>query len=87
MSNNKITSGIYKNNNFDEFITNKKPLSKTIMNYNDYELNALEYKKAFELDKRTFFEFYLSLLKTNHLLLFTFFRKNDYNSKIIKILF
>ena len=86
MSNNIITSGVYNNNNMDKFTTNKKPLSNKIMNYNDYELNTLEYKEAFEIDKRTFCEFYLSILKTNHLLIFTLFRKNDYNSKIIKIL-
>ena len=40
---------------------------------------------ALKYDKRSFCEFYLSLSKVNHLFLFTFSRKNDYNSKIIKI--
>ena len=36
-------------------------------------------------DKRTFFEYYISLLKTKHILIFTFFNNKDYNSKLIKI--
>ena len=55
------------------------------MNLNDYELNSLQYKEALEKDKRSYCEYYLSVLKTNHLFIFTFIRKNDYNSKIIKI--
>ena len=55
-----------------------------IMNKNDYELNILPYKEALEIDKRTYTIYYFSLLKINHLLLFPF-RKNDYNSFIIKI--
>jgi len=53
---------------------------------NDYEMNNLSYKEALKLDKRTFFQYYLSLLKTNHLLIFTFYTNTDYNSKIIKII-
>ena len=61
-------------------------IDKTIMNLNDYEINTLQYKEALEMDKRVYYEYYFSLLKINHLLVFTFFRKNDYNSKIIKIM-
>ena len=53
---------------------------------NDYEMNNLSYKKALELDKRTYFQYYISLLKTKHIFIFTFFTTNDYNSKIIKII-
>ena len=53
---------------------------------NDYEMNNLSYEEALELDKRTYFQFYLSLLKTNHILVFTFYTSTDYNSKIIKII-
>ena len=54
--------------------------------YNVYILNDLEYSEASKNDKRSFFEYYLSLLKEKHTLLFSFCRKNDYNSRIIKIL-
>ena len=58
---------------------------KEIMNLNDYELNNLSYKEAIEKDKRNYCQYFISLLKTNHLFFFSFIRKNDYNSKIIKI--
>ena len=58
---------------------------KEKISYTDYEMNILEYKKALKIDKRTYIQYYLSLLKTNHLLFFTFFNNDDYNSKIIKI--
>ena len=56
-----------------------------ILNYNDYEMNNLIYKEALELDKRTYFTFYKSLLRQKHLIIFTFYTYNDYNSRIIKI--
>ena len=52
---------------------------------NDYEINNLDYKEALEYDKRTFLEYYLSLIRTNHLTVYSFYTKNDYNSKYIKI--
>ena len=48
------------------------------------EINILPYNKAKKYDKRTFSLYYLSLLRTKHLLIFTFYTK-DYNSRIIKI--
>ena len=58
---------------------------KEIMRAIDSELNSLSYEKALKLDKRTFFQYYFSLLKTKHLLLFSFYPSNDYNLMIIKI--
>jgi len=58
---------------------------ENIIKPNDTELNELPYLRARILDKRTYCEFYLSLLKTRHILIFSFFFSNDYNSKIIKI--
>ena len=55
------------------------------MKYNDDELNNLQYKEALKKDKRGYWQYYISLLKTKHPLLFTFFTNNDYNSKIVKI--
>ena len=51
----------------------------------DNELNGLAYQYAIEIDFRTFFESYWSLLKQNHLLLFTFISKNDYNLFLHKL--
>ena len=55
------------------------------MKYTDNEMNLLVYKLALKYDKRTFSMYYCSLLRTKHILIFTFFNNNDYNSKIIKI--
>ena len=55
------------------------------MKYTIYELNNLEYSEALKVDKRNYFQYYLSLLKSKYLLLFSFCNKNDYNSRIIKI--
>ena len=54
-------------------------------NLNDQELNSLEYKFAIQIDKRTYFQYYWSLLKKKHLILFTFLPANDYNLIAIKI--
>ena len=49
----------------------------------DIELNLLIYEKAIKYDKRTYCQYYYSLLKTKHILLRI--NTNDYNSKYIKI--
>ena len=53
--------------------------------YNDDELNDLPYEEAKRYDHRTYCLYYVSLLKTNNEIIFTFFYSLDYNSKIIKI--
>ena len=53
--------------------------------YNSLELNSLEYEEALKIDKRTYFQYYKSLLFTKHILIFTFFNYNDYNSLVNKI--
>ena len=59
---------------------------KEILECNDTEKNSLLYKKAIQVDKRTFVQYYLSLLRQNHLLIFSFYtNEKDYNSPIIKI--
>jgi hypothetical protein len=59
---------------------------KQIMALGDEEMNSLSYSLALNYDKRTYFQYYFSLLKTNHIILFTFYNHDiDYNSKIIKI--
>ena len=51
----------------------------------DEELNNLDYERAILIDKRTFFQYYYSLIKKKHLILFAFFPANDYNLITIKI--
>ena len=54
-------------------------------NYNDQELNTLDYNIAVYIDKRTYLQYYWSLLKKKHLILFTFLPANDYNLCTLKI--
>ena len=58
--------------------------NKNNFKYNDYEINSLDYNDAIIADKRSYALYYFSLLKTKHLIIFTFYTKNDYNSRIIK---
>ena len=51
----------------------------------EYELNYCSYKKALLYDKRTFCQYFFSLLKSNHLLFFAIIPSKDYNSQAIKI--
>ena len=53
-------------------------------NYIDSELNSFPYEEAVKNDKRTFWEYYASLIKTKHILISAFF-KADFNSNVIKI--
>ena len=72
------------NKNGNEFLKNNKE-NKTIMVYNENEINILKYIEAIKYDKRTYCQYYISLLKTKHIIIFTFFNSNDYNSMLIKI--
>ena len=80
----------FKNLNNYENVNNKAklPLSKNkkILRFNDTELNSMKYKNAIIYDKRTFIQYYISLLKKYNLLIFSFYcQKDDYNPQIIKI--
>ena len=95
------TNNRYFNNQKEETIGNKnikgikfssketknKALKKVkkVMAYNDEELNNLKYELAMKFDKRSYCQYYLSLLITKHDIMFTFFNNSDYNSKIVKI--
>ena len=65
-------------------ILNKKSNNKRVF-YNDEEMNEFDYEKAIMLDKRTFCQYYCSLIKKKHLILFTFILRIDYNLIPIKI--
>ena len=75
----KNTENIHRKNKND--LQNKK-----LLKFNGQELNSLSYKEALIYDKRTYIQYYISLLKSNHLLIFSFYICNkDYNSPIIKM--
>ena len=76
---------LYKNGLNSTNMENIVKQIKKIIPYNDEELNNLDYKLALKYDTRKYCQYYLSLLKTKHILIFTFCNNNDYNLKIIKI--
>ena len=78
-ANNKII--IYKGKN-PETKNNEKSL---FFDLNDYELNSLSYNEAIKYDKRSYWQYYISLIRTKHLIFCTFCPNRDYNSMIIKI--
>ena len=80
--NNLQNNNILKN--YNNIKIKKYILFKNKIEFNDYEINNLLYDEALEFDKRTYTQYYFSLLKMKHLIIFTFYTKNDYNSKIIK---
>ena len=81
------------NRNNNNLLTNssksqdKKTIEKVkqIMEYNEDEINTLEFHLALLFDKRSYCQYYISLLRTKHNFIFSFCHNNDYNSKIIKI--
>jgi hypothetical protein len=89
-SNEVNKSQLIKTKNDKKTLKNKddKNINKNIINYqnmNDYELNNLQYENALIYDKRTYFQYYWSLVKRKHLILFTFLPANDYNLITLKI--
>ena len=81
-----LSQNIIKNESSEIKMYNfPKNLDYTTKYDDDFEINSLSYEKALEKDKRSFIQYYISLLKTNHLLIFTFKTNSDYNSRIIKI--
>ena len=88
----KCENNIEKPNSFSNLkITNSTTVqtilekSKKILEFDEEELNNLSYKLALKNDKRTYTEYFISLLKAKHILFFSFCNSKDYNSRIIKI--
>ena len=76
----------FKNKNKNLKIEKKKTnINEELYNLIDKEINSLTYEEALKYDKRSYIQYYLSLLKTKHLLIFSFITKDDYNSREIKI--
>ena len=70
--------------NFPETIDsekNKNNIDKanTLLPLNEQELINLNYEEAISLDKRNYLQYYFSLLKKKHFILFTFYPSKDYN--------
>ena len=65
-------------------IVEKIPKKERYQYFIDDELNTLEYKYAINIDFRSFFQYYWSLLKQTHPIIFTFITKNDYNLFLLK---
>ena len=66
------------NNNFNENEVDNNNLS-------DYELNELSYEEALIYDKRNLFQLYLSKIKRENIIIFTFLSCDDYNLFNIKL--
>ena len=60
------------------------PKSKRYKYFSDDELNSLDYEYALQIDFRSYCQFYYCLLKETHLIIFTFFVRNDYNIFLLK---
>ena len=95
---NAINKKMTKKSSVNLFNFNKEKLKKNEksqqvldlnhINYqtlNIHELNSLEYKKAILVDKRTFTQYYCSLIRKKHLIIFTFVPIDDYNLLSLKI--
>ena len=90
-----INIGKVKSNNFQIHKNINKNKRKTIKTnyysfiknnkFYDSEMNSFPYQIALQFDRRTYFKYYVSLIKTKHPLLFSFIPKKDYNIFIIKI--
>ena len=83
---NNINNKIYLDNkiNINDLSSNQKKVKK-ILEFTDYEINTIPYNLACERDKRNFCQYYLSLIRTNHIFIFIFNWGTDYNSHIIKL--
>ena len=69
--------------NIKEIKPKKEP--EFMLKFTDKEMNSFQYEKALKYDKRTYLQYYISLIKNKHLFIFAFITINDYNSRIIKI--
>ena len=86
---NKSSSKLKKNKNLNLNNIRKENMktsngSDVYKKFIDYELNTFPYQTALINDKRTFFQYYISLIRKNHPLLFSFCPNKDYNVYIFK---
>ena len=64
--------------------TNEVKKLASVIDYNDDEMNDLPYDLALLNDKRSYWKFYVSLIKTRHEFFYAFCYNKDHNSRIIK---
>ena len=60
------------------------PKLKRAKYFSNDELNSLDYEYALKIDFRSYCQYYFCLLKETHLIIFTFFVRNDYNIFLLK---
>ena len=74
-----------KQSNYNKITEKGSDKNMNKKKYNNLELNNLEYKEAIKIDKRTYLQYYCSLIKMKHIILCIFFSSDDYNLTSIKI--
>ena len=87
LNNNVKTEILNENENSNRNKNNEEIIKKVkeILEYNNQEINDLSYELALKFDKRSYCQYYISLLRTKNILFFTFYKGNDYNIINIKI--
>jgi hypothetical protein len=77
----------YKNDSPKVFLNKSKNKRKNNnqLKYSEFELDDLDYLEAIKYDKRTFIEFFLCLVKREHLIIFTFIFCSDLNLLCVKL--
>jgi len=83
----------FENSNSNLEVSNKnisnikltKEVNTTQKDFTDYEMNCFNYEEAIKYDHRSYCQYYVSLLKTKHILIFTFCKIKDYNSRLNKL--
>ena len=88
IKNNQIKNRNLKNKINPKTIIKEKAsigIKENFKNYIDEEINGLPYNIAVKFDKRSYCEYYGSLIKTQHNLICVLFNNTDYNSGIIKM--
>ena len=73
-----------KNDKIINIIINKIEKEFRKKYFSNEELNSLKYEYAIEIDNRSYIQYYLSLLKLKHLIIFTFITNDDYNIFLLK---
>ena len=63
----------------------KKNIHNNNKYYTSQELNTMSYKEALKYDKRTYFQYYWSLIIKKQIFLFIIFNDDDYNLITIKV--
>ena len=82
-NNNLFNDREFKMNLQNSEIPKDKNNKKNNNKYIDEEINGFSYEMSLRNDRRTYCQYYVSLLKTQHNLI-SAFNNNDYNSRIIK---